>query len=95
MAEAIFRSETPRARRLLLRREQQNLRMVHTLTALEQQAVMSKTEAWHVAVAAKTSERDLLLEWRCLDEEHQEHPTTTVRVTIMLASKISSVQVNF
>ena len=72
LAEAIFRSETPRARRLLLRREQQNLRMVHTLTTLEQQAVMSKTEAWRAAVAAKTSESDLLLERWHWDLEHQE-----------------------
>ena len=74
MAEAIFESETPWTRRLLLRREHQNLRMVHTFTTLEQQAAASETEARCEAVAAKTSKRDLLLERRCLDEERQECP---------------------
>ena len=72
VAKAIFENEMPHARRLLLRREHQNLRIVHTLTTLEQQAVASETEAWRAAVPAKTSERDLLLERRRLDEERQE-----------------------
>ena len=72
LGKAIFNNQTARARRLLLRGENQNLRTVNTLTTLEQRAVISETEAWRAAVAAKTSERDLLLERRRLDEEHQE-----------------------
>ena len=36
--------------------------MVHTFTTLEQQAVASATQAWHVAIKAKEAERDALLE---------------------------------
>ena len=72
LAKEIFRGKTPRTRRLLLRREHQNLRMVHALTTLEHRAAMSETEAWRAAMAAKTAERDHLRELRRLDEEHQE-----------------------
>ena len=72
LAEAMFRNETARARRLLLRRENRNLRMVNTLQTSEHQAVMSETEAWRAAVAAKMSERNLLLAQQRLDEQHQE-----------------------
>ena len=68
----MFRNETARAKRLLLRRENRNLRMVNTLHTSEHQAVISKTEAWHAAMAAKMSERDLLLVRQQSDEQHQE-----------------------
>ena len=72
LAEAMSHDETPRARRLLLRRENRNLRMVNTLHTSEHQAVISETEAWRAAVAAKMSERNLLLAQQQLDEQHQE-----------------------
>ena len=72
LAEAMFRNETARAKRLLLRRENRNLRMVNTLHTSEHRAVISETGAWRAAVAAKMSERDLLLAQRQLDEQHQE-----------------------
>ena len=70
-AQALFDNETPQARRMLLRQENQNLRMVRTLTTIEHQAEASATEAWRVEVA-KTAERDMLLGRRRSNEENQE-----------------------
>ena len=72
MAEALLANETPRARQILLRRENHNLRMVRTFTTLEHQAVAGTTQAWRIAVAAKEAERDMLLERRRQNEERHE-----------------------
>ena len=73
MEVALLKNETPpRARRILLRRENHNLRMVHTFITLEQQAVASATQARHAAITAKEAERDALLERRRRNEERQE-----------------------
>ena len=63
MAAALLANESPRARRMLLRRENQNLRMVRQFTTMEQQRVVSEMQAWHTVVAAKTAERDMLREY--------------------------------
>ena len=69
-AEDIFRSETPRARRLLLQREHRNLQLVKTFADLELRAETSATEAWRAAVAAKMAEWNQLREM--LQQDHQQ-----------------------
>ena len=63
-ARALFDNGTPQARHELLQREHQNLRLAHVFTTAEHQAEASATEAWRIAVAAKTAERDTLLRHR-------------------------------
>ena len=60
----LFDNGTPQARRELLQREHNNLRLAHAFTTMEHQAEIKATEAWRIAVAAKTAERDALLRHR-------------------------------
>ena len=63
-AHILFENGTPQARREILRREHNNLRLANIFTTMEYEAEMKTTEAWRIAVAAKTAERDALLRHR-------------------------------
>ena len=63
-ARAIFDGSGPQARRALLRKENQNLRLMSTFTSSELEAEVRCKEAWRQAVRAKISERDVLIKQR-------------------------------
>ena len=63
-ARDLYEGSGPQARRALLLKENQNLRLVSTFASFELGAEVKCTEAWHQAVRAKTSERDLLIKQR-------------------------------
>ena len=63
-ARDTYENSGPQARRALLLRENQNLRLMNTLKSSELGAEMSCKEAWQQAVKAKTSERDMLVKQR-------------------------------
>ena len=60
-------------RRMLLRRENTNLRIVNTLCNLEQQAVREETEALRAALAAKELEKAALLQYAEADHQNQQN----------------------
>ena len=60
-------------RRMLLRRENTNLRIVNTLCNLEQQAVREETEALRAALAAKELEKAALLQYAEADRQNQQN----------------------
>ena len=63
-ARDTYENSGPQARRALLLRENQNLRLMNTLKSSELGAEISCKEAWQQAVKAKTSERDMLVKQR-------------------------------
>ena len=63
-ARDVYEGSGPQARRALLLRENQNLRLMNTFASFELGAEISCTEAWQQAVRAKTSERDMLIKQR-------------------------------
>ena len=63
-AQATFEGSTPQARRELLQRENLNLCLANAFASMEFEAEVRVTEAWRRAVAAKTSERDVLIRHR-------------------------------
>jgi hypothetical protein len=71
-AQALLGSESPRTRRMLLRRENRNLRIVRQFTDMEHRVVVSETEAWREALVAKEAELGMMRERRRQREEHQE-----------------------
>ena len=72
MAQALLGSESPQTRRMLLRRENRNLRMVRRFTDMEHRLVTNETAAWREAVAAKEAEVAMMRERRRQREEQQE-----------------------
>lgn len=63
-ARDIYEGSGPEARRALLLKENQNLRLVSTFASFELEAEARCTEAWQQAVRAKISERDMLVQQR-------------------------------
>ena len=63
-AGILFENGTPQARREILRREHNNLRLASIFTTMEYKAELRTTEVLRIAVAAKTAERDALLRHR-------------------------------
>ena len=63
-ARDTYENSGPQARRALLLRENQNLKLMNTLKSSELGAEISCKEAWQQAVKAKTSERDMLVKQR-------------------------------
>ena len=63
-ARDLYENSGPQARRELLRKENRNLSLVNTFASFELEAEVQCTRAWHQAVRAKTSERDLLIKQR-------------------------------
>ena len=63
-AQNIYENSGPEARRALLIRENQNLRVMSTFVSSELDAEARCTEAWRQAVRAKISERDMLVQQR-------------------------------
>ena len=71
-AQALLGSESPRTRRMLLRRENRNLRMVRRFTDMEHRVVISETTAWRKAVAAKEAKLNMMHEHRRQRKEEQQ-----------------------
>ena len=63
-ARDLYENSGPQARRELLLKENHNLSLVNTFASFELEAEVECTKAWHQAVRAKTSERDLLIKQR-------------------------------
>ena len=63
-ARDVYEGSGPQARRALLLKENQNLRLMSTFASFELGAEVRCTEAWRQAVRAKTSERDMLIKQR-------------------------------
>ena len=63
-ARDLYEGSGPQARRALLLKENQNLRLMSTFASFELGAEARCTEAWRQAVRAKTSERDMLIKQR-------------------------------
>ena len=63
-ARDVYEGSGPQARQALLRKENQNLRLMSAFTSSELEAEVRCTEAWRQAVRAKTSERDMLIKQR-------------------------------
>ena len=63
-ARDVYEGSGPQARRALLLKENQNLRLMSTFASFELGAEVRCTEAWRQAVRAKISERDMLIKQR-------------------------------
>ena len=63
-ARGVYEGSGPQARRALLLKENQNLRLMSTFASFELGAEARCTEAWRQAVRAKASERDMLIKQR-------------------------------
>lgn len=63
-ARDVYENSGPEARRALLIKENQNLRVMSTFVSFELEAETRCTEAWQQAVRAKISERDMLVQQR-------------------------------
>ena len=63
-ARDVYEGSGPEARRALLLKENQNLRLMSTFASFELEAETRCTEAWQQAVRAKISERDMLIKQR-------------------------------
>ena len=75
MAQALLGSESPRTRRMLLRRENRNLRMVRRFTDMEHRLITNETAAWSEAIVVMEAEVAMMREHRRQREEQQEKKT--------------------